>query len=114
MVRINEGVDPRPLLTEILQSAYVAVDPGTIEGAVAPQDVPYFDALNAPQHNGEFYEAPLPEAYTAPLPEAYAAPLSGEVIVLDGQPPPGAILLGPVEDDFVNQILNEVLGTSGN
>jgi penicillin-binding protein 1A len=87
MVRINEGVDPRPLLTEIPDSAYVPVDPSTTEGAIAPEDVPYFDDPNAPSYNGEFYEQPLPEAYTAPL---------------------------PGEADLAEQILQEVLGTAGN
>ena len=68
MVRINEGVDPSPLLTEIPDGTYQPVNPGTGEGAIAPEDVPYFDDPNAPAYNGEFYEEPLPEAYTAPLP----------------------------------------------
>ncbi len=70
MVRINEGVDASPLLTEIPDDTYQPVNPGTGEGAIAPEDVPYFDDPNAPAYNGEFYEQPLPEAYTAPLPDA--------------------------------------------
>lgn len=68
MVRINEGVDASPLLTEIPDETYQPINPGTGEGAIAPEDVPYFDDPNAPAYNGEFYEQPLPEAYTAPLP----------------------------------------------
>jgi penicillin-binding protein 1A len=69
MVRINEGVDPSPLLTEIPDETYQPINPGTGEGAIAPEDVPYFDDPNAPAYNGDFYEQPLPEAYTAPLPD---------------------------------------------
>jgi penicillin-binding protein 1A len=101
MVRINEGVDPKPLLTEVPDSTYAPIDPSTTEGAIAAEDVPYFDGSNAP--DGEFYEEPLPEAMTAPLPD--------EVTVLDGAPPEGAILLGPVPDDLANQIDN-LLGES--
>ena len=68
MVRINEGVDASPLLTEIPDETYQPINPGTGEGAIAPEDVPYFDDPNAPSYDGEFYEQPLPEAYTAPLP----------------------------------------------
>lgn len=48
MSRINEGVDASPLLTEIPDSAYVPIDPSTTEGAISPEDVPYFDGSNAP------------------------------------------------------------------
>ncbi len=86
MVRINEGVDPSPLLTEIPDSAYLPIDPSTTEGAIAPEDVPYFDGSNA----GGSYDQPLPEAYTAPLP-------------------------GPEPDlDLAEEILNEILRTQGN
>ncbi len=88
MVRINEGVDPKPLLTEIPESTYSPVFPSTGEGAIAPEDVPYFDDPNAPSYDGEFYDEPLPEAYTAPMPVP--------------------------EPDLAEQILEEVLGTSGN
>lgn len=87
MTRINEGVDPKPLLTEVPDSTYAPVNPGTGEGAIAAEDVPYFDDPDAPAYNGEFYEEPLPEAYTAPLPERSA------------------------EQDLADQILQEVLGT---
>lgn len=90
MTRINEGVDARPLLTEVPESTYVPVDPSTTEGAVLPEDVPYFDDPNAPSYDGGFYEQPLPEAYIAPLP--------------DRRP----------EADLAEQILQEVLGTAGN
>jgi penicillin-binding protein 1A len=83
MVRINEGVDPKPLLTEVPDSTYVPVDPSTAEGAVLPEDVPYFDDPNAPSYNG--------------------------VPVLDGPPPPGSVPLGPVEGDLAGQI-NDLLG----
>ena len=98
MVRINEGVEPKPLIKDIPDSTYVPVFPGSGEGAIAPEDVPYFDDPNAPVFDGEFYEEPLPEAYTAPLP-------GDEVPVLDGPPPEGAVLLGPVtDDDLAGQI----------
>jgi penicillin-binding protein 1A len=83
MVRINEGVDPKPLLTEIPDSTYVPVDPSTTEGAVLPEDVPYFDDPNAPSYDG--------------------------VPVLDGPPPDGSVNLGPVEGDLAGQI-NDLLG----
>ena len=86
MVRINEGVDPKPLITEIPESTYVPVDPSTTEGAVLPEDVPYFDDPNAPSYDG--------------------------VPVLDGPPPEGSVNLGPVEGnggDLAGQI-NDLLG----
>jgi penicillin-binding protein 1A len=83
MVRINEGVDPKPLLTEIPDSTYVPIDPSTTEGAVLPEDVPYFDDPNAPSYDG--------------------------VPVLDGPPPDGSVNLGPVEGDLAGQI-NDLLG----
>jgi penicillin-binding protein 1A len=101
MVRINEDVDPQPLLTEVPDSTYAPIDPSTVEGAIAPEDVPYFDGSNAP--DGEFYEEPLPEALLAPMPGG------GEVTILDGPPPEGAVLLGPVPDDLANQI-DQLLG----
>jgi penicillin-binding protein 1A len=52
MSRINEGVDASPLLTEIPDSTYVPIDPSTGEGAIAPEDVPYFDGSNAPGNDG--------------------------------------------------------------
>jgi penicillin-binding protein 1A len=69
MVRINEGLPAKPLMKDIPESTYAPVAPGTGEGAIAAEDVPYFDDPNAPDYNGEFYEEPLPEAYTAPIPE---------------------------------------------
>jgi penicillin-binding protein 1A len=104
MVRINDGLPAKPLATEIPGSTYVPIDPSTTEGAVAAEDVPYFDDPNAPEYNGEFYQEPLPEAYTAPLG-------TDEVIVLDGPPPEGAVLLGPVENDLAGQI-DQLLGGS--
>lgn len=84
MVRINEGVDPSPLLTEIPDETYQPINPGTGEGAIAPEDVPYFDDPNAPAYNGEFYEEPLPEAYTAPLPgTVYTEEDLAEQIILE-------------------------------
>lgn len=94
MVRINEGVPPKPLLTEVPQSTYAPIDPGPHDGAIAPEDVPYFDGSNPPL--AEIYEQPLAEALTAPMP--------GDVFILDGPPPPGAELLGPVESDLATQI----------
>jgi penicillin-binding protein 1A len=100
MLRINEGLPANPLITEIPDSSYMPIDPSTTEGAIAAEDVPYFDGSNAP--GGAFYDEPLPEAYTAPLTE-------DGVIVLDGPPPEGAVLLGPVENDLAGQI-NDLLG----
>jgi hypothetical protein len=105
MVRINEGVPAKPLIQEIPDSTYSPV--GGSEGAIAAEDVPYFDDPNAPMFDGEQYEEPLPEAYTAPLPE--------DVPVIDGPPPDGAVMEGPVEGtrgDLVDQLLDGVL--SGN
>ena len=89
MVRINEGVDPRPLLTEIPDSAYVPLGPTTTEGAIAPEDVPYFDGSNLSGAT-DIYGQPLPEAYTAPLPERSP------------------------ELDLAEELLNEILRTQGN
>ncbi|MCX7286906.1 MAG: transglycosylase domain-containing protein [Rhodobacterales bacterium] len=58
MVRINEGVPAKPLITEIPDSTYVPVDPSTTEGAVTPEDVPYFDDPNAPSYEGGANTAP--------------------------------------------------------
>jgi penicillin-binding protein 1A len=52
MTRINEGVDPSPLLTEIPESTYVPIDPSTTEGAITAEEVPYFDGSNAPVYEG--------------------------------------------------------------
>lgn len=103
MVRINEGVEPKPLIKEIPDSTYAPVGGG--EGAIAAEDVPYFDDPNAPQFDGQVYEEPLPEAYTAPLTE--------DVPVLDGPPPEGAVMEGPVtggRGDLVEQLLDDILG----
>lgn len=96
MVRINEGLPAKPLIKDIPDSTYAPVGAG--EGAVNPEDVPYFDDPNAPVFDGQGYEEPLPEAYTAPLPDG------GEVTVLDGPPPEGAVLEGPIPDDLAGQI----------
>jgi penicillin-binding protein 1A len=93
MVRINEGMPANPLNMTVSESAYAPpVNPGggAGSGAIAPEDVPYFDDPNAPAYNGEFYEQPLPEAATAPLPDQ--APT----------------------DDLAEEILQEVIGTAGN
>lgn len=103
MVRISEGVPPKPLIKDIPESTYAPV--GGSDGAIAAEDVPYFDDPNAPLFDGEQYQAPLPEAYTAPLP--------ADVPVLDGPPPEGAVMEGPVEStsgDLVEQLLDGVLG----
>jgi hypothetical protein len=96
MLRVNEGLPAKPLIKEIPDSTYAPL--GTGEGAIAPEDVPYFDDPNAPVFDGQGYEEPLPEAMTAPLPDG------GEVTILDGPPPEGAELLGPVPDDLAGQI----------
>jgi len=103
MVRISEGVPPKPLIKDIPESTYAPV--GGSDGAIAAEDVPYFDDPNAPLFDGERYQAPLPEAYTAPLP--------ADVPVLDGPPPEGAVMEGPVEStsgDLVEQLLDGGLG----
>ncbi|MDP3198073.1 transglycosylase domain-containing protein [Tabrizicola sp.] len=103
MVRINEGVPPKPLIKDIPDSTYAPV--GGSDGAISAEDVPYFDDPNAPLFDGEQYEQPLPQAYTAPLPE--------DVPVFDGPPPEGAVMEGPVEGrrgDLVEQLLDDVLG----
>jgi penicillin-binding protein 1A len=88
MVRINEGLPAQPLVKEIPDSTYAPVMPGTGEGAVAPEDVPYFDDPNAPTYD-----------------DVYVDPETGETIpVYDGPPPEGAVLLGPVPDDLAGQI----------
>ncbi len=90
--RINEGVDPSPLLTEVPDSTYIPIDPTTIEGAILPEDVPYFDGSNASDFNGDYYEEPLPEAYTAPI---LIGPLPpGSIVTEDGRI---LELIGPVE-----------------
>jgi len=91
MVRINEGLPAKPLNMDFGPSQYAPLPPGAEGGgAVAPEDVPYFDDPNAPSYDGEFYEQPLPEAYTAPLPGQSQA------------------------DDLAEQILRDVLGAVGN
>jgi len=112
MVRINEGVPARPLVTEVPEATYMPIDPSSTEGAILPEDVPYFDDPNAPLYNGEFYEvpeayyAPMPDAYSEPLPEAYTAPMPDAYVA----PLPDWL----VEEDLADQILMEVLGTVGN
>jgi len=98
MVRINEGLPATPLNIEFGESGYAPLPGGITEGmgdgtgAIAAEDVPYFDGSNAPLPEEEVYEeTPLPEAYTAPLP-----------------------FPEPVEDDLADQILEEVLGTVDN
>ncbi|MBA4324784.1 MAG: glycosyl transferase, partial [Rhodobacter sp.] len=46
MVRISEGVPPKPLIKDIPESTYAPV--GGSDGAIAAEDVPYFDDPNAP------------------------------------------------------------------
>jgi penicillin-binding protein 1A len=102
MVRVNEGLPAKPLTKEIPESTYAPVGEGTGEGAVAPEDVPYFDDPNAPTYD-----------------DVYIDPQTGEAIpVYDGPPPDGAVLEGPVEGggglagDLARQI-DDLLG-SGN
>ncbi len=92
MVRINEGLPAKPLNMDFGPSGSAPVPPvaGAGGGAIAPEDVPYFDDPNAPAYDGEFYEQPLPEAMTAPMPNQ------------------------PAVDDLVEDILQEVLGAAGN
>lgn len=99
MVRINEGVAAKPLVKEIPESTYAPVGGGTGEGAIAPEDVPYFDDPNAPTYD-----------------DVYIDPETGESIpVYEGPPPAGAVLVGPVTEtaprgDLVDQLLDGVLG----
>ena len=99
MVRINEGVEAKPLVKEIPDSTYAPIGEGTGEGAIAAEDVPYFDDPNAPTYD-----------------DVYIDPETGESIpVYDGPPPAGAVLEGPVTEaqprgDLVDQLLDGVLG----
>ena len=99
MVRVNEGIEAKPLVKEIPESTYAPVGEGTGEGAVAAEDVPYFDDPNAPTYD-----------------DVYIDPETGESIpVYDGPPPAGAVLEGPVTEaqpagDLVDQLLDGVLG----
>lgn len=98
MLRINEGQPANPLITEIPDSSYVPIDPSTTEGAIAAEDVPYFDDPNAPVFNGQFYEDPV----------------TGESVpVYDGAPPQGAVMEGPVNGGLAGQI-EDLLGGGGN
>ncbi len=94
MTRINEGVDPSPLLTEVPDSSYIPIDPSTVDGAIAPEDVPYFDDPNAPDYNEGFYPEPLPEAYTAPMPGTGEPLPPGTIVTEDGRV---LTLIGPVD-----------------
>jgi penicillin-binding protein 1A len=91
MTRINEGVDPSPLLTEVPDSTYMPIDPTTVEGAIAPEDVPYFDGSNV---DGGVYEEPLPEALLAPLPGTGEPLPPGTIVTEDGLI---LELIGPVD-----------------
>ncbi len=99
MVRINEGLPAKPLIKEIPDSTYAPIGEGTGEGAVAAEDVPYFDDPNAPTYD-----------------DVYIDPETGEAIpVYDGPPPAGAVPEGPVtpappRGDLVDQLLDGVLG----
>ncbi|MFN3280770.1 MAG: transglycosylase domain-containing protein [Tabrizicola sp.] len=93
MVRINEGVPPKPLIKEIPESTYAPIGEGANEGAISAEDVPYFDDPNAPVFNGQFYEDPV----------------TGESVpIYDGAPPEGAVMEGPVQDDLATRI-NDLL-----
>ena len=99
MLRVNEGLPVTPLNMAFDDSGYAPPPGGATDGvmgdgtgAIAPEDVPYFDGSNAPSADVEVYETPLPEAYTAPL------PFPAE----------------PAQDDLADQILEEVLGVVGN
>ena len=90
-------------MKNIPDSTYAPV--GGSDGAISAEDVPYFEDPNAPIFDGEGYQDPLPDAYTAPLPE--------DAPVIDGPPPEGAVMEGPVEGaggDLVEQLLDDVLG----
>jgi penicillin-binding protein 1A len=101
MVRVNEGLPAKPLTKEIPESTYAPVGEGTGEGAVAAEDVPYFDDPSAPSYD-----------------DVYIDPETGEAIpVYDGPPPDGAVLEGPVSEapgrgDLVDQLLDGVLGAN--
>ncbi|MBP9049201.1 MAG: penicillin-binding protein, partial [Tabrizicola sp.] len=99
MLRVSEGLPAKPLIKEIPDSTYAPLGEGTGEGAVAAEDVPYFDDPNAPTYD-----------------DVYIDPETGEAIpVYDGPPPDGAVLEGPVtaappKGDLVDQLLDGVLG----
>jgi penicillin-binding protein 1A len=99
MVRINEGLPAKPLIKEIPDSTYAPV--GGTDGAIAAEDVPYFDGSSPAALDGT--GEPLPEAYTAPLPG------EEDVIILDGPPPEGAILEGPVQDNGLAGQIDQLL-----
>ncbi len=85
MLRINEGLPAKPLVKEIPDSTYAPIGEGTGEGAIAAEDVPYFDDPNAPTFD-----------------EVYVDPVTGESVpVYDGPPPEGVVMEGPVEDGDV-------------
>jgi penicillin-binding protein 1A len=94
---INEGLPAKPLIKDIPDSTYVPIDPSTTEGAIAAEDVPYFDDPNAPTFD-----------------EVYVDPVTGESIpVYDGTPPTGAVMEGPVANDAVSDLaiqIEELLG----
>lgn len=80
MVRIDKDTTPRELPKEIPTSRFTGVGPG--EGTVRADEVPYFDAPDAPAYEGG--SAPVPPAGTR---------------------------LGPVSDDsLAEQILRELMG----
>jgi penicillin-binding protein 1A len=92
MVRINEGQPTNPLTTEIPESTYAPIDPSTTEGAVAAEDVPYFDDPNAPTFD-----------------EVYVDPVTGESIpVYDGPPPAGVVMEGPVDGGLAGDLAGQI------
>jgi penicillin-binding protein 1A len=101
MVRVNEGLPAKPLIKEVPDSTYAPIGEGTGEGAIAAEDVPYFDDPNAPTFD-----------------EVYVDPVTGESIpVYDGPPPDGAVLEGPVTEaqprgDIVEELLDGVFGAN--
>jgi penicillin-binding protein 1A len=92
MVRINEGLPAKPLIKEIPGSTYAPVAPGTGEGAIAAEDVPYFDDPSAPTYD-----------------EVYVDPVTGErVPVYDGPPPAGAVMEGPVDGGAAGDLAGQI------
>ncbi|AZL58972.1 penicillin-binding protein [Tabrizicola piscis] len=94
MVRVNDGLPARPLNMDFGPSSQTPLPPGVDGGgAVAPEDVPYFDDPTAPAYDS-----------------VYIDPVTGEAIpVYDGPPQPGSERLGPVDNGLAGQV-EDLLG----
>ncbi len=98
MLRINEGLPAKPLNMDFDASTFAPeTSSNTVGassgGAVAAEDVPYFDDPTAPAYDS-----------------VYIDPVTGEAIpVYDGPPAPGSELLGPVDNGLAAQV-EDLLG----